>query len=89
MTAALCLGLSLTPVLAEDASTEVTATDSIGLQKIDDGFVVSNIHTSKWRVFTDSGRDLFLQARFSYAVISNIMGHCVVFVTCPFCYFKG
>ncbi|KAI3725720.1 hypothetical protein L1987_65512 [Smallanthus sonchifolius] len=60
---ALCLGLSLTPVLAEDASTEVTATDSIGLQKIDDGSVVSNIHTSKWRVFTDSGRDFFLQGK--------------------------
>ncbi|KAI3784422.1 hypothetical protein L1987_43521 [Smallanthus sonchifolius] len=70
---ALCLGLSLTPVLAEDASTEVTATDSIGLQKIDDGSVVSNIHTSKWRVFTDSGRDLFLQARFNYVVISDII----------------
>ncbi|KAK1432454.1 hypothetical protein QVD17_09351 [Tagetes erecta] len=60
---ALFLGLSLTPVLAEDASTEVTATDSIGLQKIDDGSVVSNIHTSKWRVFTDNGRDLFLQGK--------------------------
>ncbi|KAD4586438.1 hypothetical protein E3N88_24039 [Mikania micrantha] len=36
---ALCLGLGLTPVLAEDASTEVTAADPIGLQKIDDGSV--------------------------------------------------
>ncbi|KAJ0753667.1 putative tetratricopeptide-like helical domain superfamily [Helianthus annuus] len=60
---ALCFGLSLTPVLADDASTEVTATDSIGLQKIEDGSVVSNIHTSKWRVFTDSGRDLFFQGK--------------------------
>ncbi|KAK9049824.1 hypothetical protein SSX86_031206 [Deinandra increscens subsp. villosa] len=60
---ALCLGLGLTPVLAEDASTEVTSAESIGLQKIDDGSVVSNIHTSKWRVFTDSGRDLFLQGK--------------------------
>ncbi|MFS7969634.1 putative Heat shock protein Hsp90 family [Helianthus anomalus] len=60
---ALCFGLSLTPVLADNASTEVTATDSIGLQKIEDGSVVSNIHTSKWRVFTDSGRDLFFQGK--------------------------
>ncbi|KAK9069408.1 hypothetical protein SSX86_011311 [Deinandra increscens subsp. villosa] len=60
---ALCLGLGLSPVLAEDASTEVTSAESIGLQKIDDGSVVSNIHTSKWRVFTDSGRDLFLQGK--------------------------
>ncbi|XP_024978820.1 uncharacterized protein LOC112516029 isoform X3 [Cynara cardunculus var. scolymus] len=65
---ALFLGLSLTPVLAEDASTELTETDSsgsdfTGLRKIDDGSVVSNIHTSKWRVFTDNGRDLFLQGK--------------------------
>lgn len=65
---ALFLGLSLTPVLAEDASTESTETDAsgsdfTGLRKIDDGSVVSNIHTSKWRVFTDNGRDLFLQGK--------------------------
>ncbi|KAI3668872.1 hypothetical protein L6452_40088 [Arctium lappa] len=65
---ALFLGLSLTPVLAEDASTELTETDAsgsdfTGLRKIDDGSVVSNIHTSKWRVFTDNGRDLFLQGK--------------------------
>ncbi|KAI3781458.1 hypothetical protein L2E82_11473 [Cichorium intybus] len=61
---ALFLGLSLTPAMAEDSSTELTETDLGGLTKIDDGSVVSNIHTSKWRVFTDNGRDLFLQARF-------------------------
>ncbi|KAJ9557746.1 hypothetical protein OSB04_012360, partial [Centaurea solstitialis] len=61
---ALFLGLTLTPpALAEDASTELTQTDAngtdfTGLRKIDDGSVVSNIHTSKWRVFTDNGRDL-------------------------------
>lgn len=32
-----------------------------GLERIEDGSVVSNIHTSKWRVFTDSGRDYFFQ----------------------------
>lgn len=35
--------------------------DESGLEKIEDGSVVSNIHTSKWRVFTDSGRDYFFQ----------------------------
>jgi tetratricopeptide (TPR) repeat protein len=34
-----------------------------GLEKIEDGSVVSNIHTSKWRVFTDSGRDYFFQGK--------------------------
>lgn len=57
--------------MAEDSSTELTETDLGGLRKIDDGSVVSNIHTSKWRVFTDNGRDLFLQARFLCANICN------------------
>lgn len=35
----------------------------MGLRKIEDGSVISNIHTSKWRIFTDKGRDFFLQAR--------------------------
>ncbi|XP_023771967.1 uncharacterized protein LOC111920622 isoform X2 [Lactuca sativa] len=60
---ALFLGLSSTPAMAEDSSTELTETDLGGLRKIDDGSVVSNIHTSKWRVFTDNGRDLFLQGK--------------------------
>lgn len=60
---ALFLGLSFTPAMAEDSSTELTETDLGGLTKIDDGSVVSNIHTSKWRVFTDNGRDLFLQGK--------------------------
>jgi hypothetical protein len=29
------------------------------LQRVEDGTVVSNEHTIKWRLFTDSGRDLF------------------------------
>ncbi|XP_071733545.1 uncharacterized protein, partial [Rutidosis leptorrhynchoides] len=61
--AALFLGLSLTPVLAEETSSDPNDSDFAGLRKIDDGSVVSNIHTSKWRVFTDSGRDLFLQGK--------------------------
>ncbi|ESQ47311.1 hypothetical protein EUTSA_v10027712mg [Eutrema salsugineum] len=34
-----------------------------GLERIEDSSVVSNIHTSKWRVFTDSGRDHFFQGK--------------------------
>ncbi|KAL4572506.1 hypothetical protein LXL04_019285 [Taraxacum kok-saghyz] len=57
---ALFLGLNSTPAMAEDSSSE---TDLGGLTKIEDGSVVSNIHTSKWRIFTDNGRDLFLQGK--------------------------
>lgn len=53
-------------MMAEDVSTPVSSNDAneaeiAGLQKIEDGSITSNIHTQKWRVFTDSGRDLFLQ----------------------------
>lgn len=34
-----------------------------GLRRIEDGSVISNAHTSKWRIFTDNGRELFLKAR--------------------------
>ncbi|KAK9115107.1 hypothetical protein Syun_021904 [Stephania yunnanensis] len=40
-----------------------TEEDGSGLRRIEDGSVISNIHTSKWRVFTDNGRDLFLQGK--------------------------
>ncbi|KAK9091444.1 hypothetical protein Sjap_024621 [Stephania japonica] len=40
-----------------------TGEDGSGLRRIEDGSVISNIHTSKWRVFTDNGRDLFLQGK--------------------------
>nr|GMC59710.1 kinesin light chain 3 isoform X1 [Ipomoea batatas] len=54
--------------MAEDVSTPVSSNDAneaeiAGLQKIEDGSITSNIHTQKWRVFTDSGRDLFLQGK--------------------------
>lgn len=57
------------PVLAEEISVDLNSeTDSsgenlAGLRKIEDGSVLSNIHTSKWRVFTDTGRDRFLQGK--------------------------
>ncbi|CAM8978725.1 unnamed protein product [Rhodiola kirilowii] len=38
-----------------------------GLQKIEDGTVISNQHTSKWRIFTDQGRELFLQGKIEEA----------------------
>ncbi|XP_062150815.1 uncharacterized protein LOC133859430 isoform X2 [Alnus glutinosa] len=63
------LGINANPVLAKDMSAESSSendtegTDIIGLRKVEDGSVISNIHTSKWRIFTDNGRDFFLQGK--------------------------
>ncbi|XP_024025908.1 uncharacterized protein LOC21388441 isoform X2 [Morus notabilis] len=71
--AAIVLGINTSPILAKEVSTEenlknvAEGADIIGLQKIEDGSVVSNIHTSKWRVFTDHARDLFLQGKLKEA----------------------
>lgn len=51
--------MNASPALAEDVLIEED--NLTGFRKIEDGSVISNIHTSKWRVFTDHGRDLFLQ----------------------------
>lgn len=70
MDAAIFLGTSSNPAFADGASIESNsennagAADIVGLLRIDDGSIVSNIHTTKWRVFTDNGRDSFLQASF-------------------------
>ncbi|KAJ8526290.1 hypothetical protein K7X08_028767 [Anisodus acutangulus] len=68
--AAVILGVNVSPALSEEVSTPANTgidVDISGLRKIEDGSVVSNIHTSKWRVFTDSGRDLFLQGKLEEA----------------------
>ncbi|CAN0913827.1 nphp3 [Linum grandiflorum] len=74
--AAIFIAIDGNTVLADasvesDPKTELQETGEIGLQKIDDGSVVSNIHTSKWRVFTDSGRDFFLQAGIFLGKLDN------------------
>lgn len=48
---------SVGPVASEQAEGSAT-----GLQRIEDGSVVSNEHTVKWRIFTDNGREFFLKA---------------------------
>lgn len=69
--AAIILGINANPVFAKDISTESSFESSaegdgiIGLRKVEDGSIISNIHTSKWRIFTDNGRDFFLQASIS------------------------
>ncbi|XP_059452564.1 uncharacterized protein LOC132183177 isoform X2 [Corylus avellana] len=67
--AGIILGINANPVLAKDMSTESSSendtegADIIGLRKVEDGSVISNIHTSKWRIFTDNGRDFFSQGK--------------------------
>lgn len=67
------LGLSANPVLAEDLPIESNSGGQMneasitGLEKVEDRSVVSNIHTSKWRVFTDNGRDYFFQGKLDQA----------------------
>lgn len=64
---ALIMGLSGSPALAEDVSVNDSSSERdttgdaliTGLQRIEDGSIVSNSHTVKWRIFTDNGRDLF------------------------------
>lgn len=69
--AAIILGINANPVFAKDISTESSfessteGDDIIELRKVEDGSVISNIHTSKWRIFTDCGKDFFLQASIS------------------------
>ncbi|XP_052189057.1 uncharacterized protein LOC127799249 isoform X7 [Diospyros lotus] len=71
--AAVLLGINCRTAFAEDASINLSSEDNMqegnltGLRKIQDGSVVSNIHTSKWRVFTDKGRDYFLQGKLEEA----------------------
>ncbi|KAH1226459.1 Nephrocystin-3 [Glycine max] len=64
---AMTLGISASTVFAEDATTEASSDndpggDLIGLRKIEDDSVVSNIHTAKWRGKLDEAEKLFLSA---------------------------
>lgn len=67
------LGISSVTALAEDVSIESSSKNATneaeitGLRKIEDGSVISNVHTSKWRVFTDKGRDYFMQGKLEQA----------------------
>lgn len=67
--AAILLGTNANPVLAKDLSNESSSVndtegaDVNGLRKIEDGSIISNEHTSKWRIFTDNGRDSFLKGK--------------------------
>ncbi|XP_042501109.1 uncharacterized protein LOC122078960 isoform X2 [Macadamia integrifolia] len=73
--AAIVMGINGNLALAEDVSVDPgngnipgeADSNSTVLHRIEDGSVVSNIHTSKWRVYTDNARDLFLQGKLDEA----------------------
>ncbi|XP_073155153.1 uncharacterized protein [Henckelia pumila] len=71
--AVLILGMNSMLSFTDDISIEssfkkgTSLADVSSLSKVDDGSVISNEHTSKWRVFTDSGRDCFMQGKFEQA----------------------
>lgn len=62
---AIILGASGNLAFADDVSAEARTGEgedgSSDIQRVEDGSVISNIHTSKWRVFTDKARDFFLE----------------------------
>ncbi|KAK3145155.1 hypothetical protein QOZ80_4AG0324080 [Eleusine coracana subsp. coracana] len=64
--AAFFIGLSGGSALAQEdpvglaaAASEQAEGNATGLQRIEDGSVISNEHTVKWRIFTDNARDYF------------------------------
>ncbi|KAF7054845.1 hypothetical protein CFC21_062458 [Triticum aestivum] len=72
--AAFFLSLSDGSVLAQDDSVAPAATmskqaDAIvaGLRRIEDGSVISNEHTIKWRIFTDKARAFFIKGKLDEA----------------------
>lgn len=71
---AIYLGFSGNPIFAQDVSVADLVTENdqaqaygTDLRRIEDGSVISNSHTSKWRIFTDNGRDLFLKGKLDEA----------------------
>ena len=73
---AFLLGLSNSYASAQEdsvspsATSEQTEANATGLQRIEDGSVVSNGHTAKWRIFTDNAWDFFQKASNSLSLAS-------------------
>ncbi|KAF9599803.1 hypothetical protein IFM89_001749 [Coptis chinensis] len=68
--AAIFAGVSGNVAFAEDVPIESNSkndTEDAGLRRIEDGSVISNIHTINWRVFTDNGRNLSRQGKLGEA----------------------
>ncbi|XP_047078778.1 kinesin light chain 3-like [Lolium rigidum] len=71
--AAVFIGLSSNALLAQDDSvapadsSEQADANAAGLRRIEDGSVISNEHTIKWRMCTDNARDYFLKGKLAEA----------------------
>ncbi|XP_042459364.1 kinesin light chain 3-like [Zingiber officinale] len=68
------LGANKNFVFAQDASAIEAFPENgqeqahiTGLRRIEDGSVISNTHTTKWRIFTDNGRELSLKGKLDEA----------------------
>jgi hypothetical protein len=74
---AVFIGLSSNALLAQDDSvapadsSEQADANAAGLRRIEDGSVISNEHTIKWRMCTDNARDYFLKASTSLSLASS------------------
>ncbi|KMZ65304.1 hypothetical protein ZOSMA_32G00880, partial [Zostera marina] len=68
---ALVFGIGAHPIVADNGSADELVQDNnskeepyaSGLRRVEDGSIVSNNHTVKWRLFTDNGRTLSLQGK--------------------------
>ncbi|PIA28462.1 hypothetical protein AQUCO_06900023v1 [Aquilegia coerulea] len=71
--AAIFIGINGTVAYAQDVpldSGSKNSTEKAGssdLRRIEDGSVISNIHTIKWRIYTDNGKNLSMQGKLEEA----------------------
>lgn len=78
------LGINANPVFAKDNLSELHSENEAGgadvtrFRKVEDGSVISNVHTSKWRIFTDKGRDLFLQVGSFISLFLLVVDLCLI-----------
>ncbi|KMS99113.1 hypothetical protein BVRB_2g047560 [Beta vulgaris subsp. vulgaris] len=49
------------------SETDAGGSTNVGLQQVEDGSVISNEHTSKWRIFTDNGREFYMRGKLNEA----------------------
>lgn len=69
-----CSSLVFAEKISDETASEIVAGGSAdaGVQRVEDGSVISNGHTIKWRIFTDNGREFFLQVSTLHTYQINI-----------------
>ncbi|XP_074288018.1 uncharacterized protein LOC141613170 isoform X2 [Silene latifolia] len=71
--AALFIGGTCSFVFSEQVSTPLASQNNdqgssdVGFRLVEDTSVISNEHTSKWRIFTDNAREFFMQGKLNEA----------------------